>query len=160
MASAEVCAEALQRLSLASDLTQADIMEHVKGPTGVEQFVRIERGTWPLLSQPCTAIAKAMDLTAAGEAQRLRLARSDRAPERRKPMPHSARIDLRLPAFAACLTADLQGKLQALLATLNTMAELWPHVTAGRAHASAPRRTAPEVSSASPPTMPDSRRDV
>jgi hypothetical protein len=86
-------------------LTQADLVERGEGTTGVDQFVRIERGKWLLLSKRCTAIAKAMDLTAEGEAQRLRLARIDRAPARRKPMPHSASISLRLQAFAAFLTA-------------------------------------------------------
>ena len=122
MASAEVCAEARRPRRVASDLTQADLVERCEGTTGVDQFVRIERGKWPLLSKPCTAIAKAMDLTAEGEAQLLRLARIDRAPERRKPMPHSASIGLRLHAFAAFLTAYPQGKLQAWLATLDTMA--------------------------------------
>jgi hypothetical protein len=135
-------------------------MEHSKGPTGVEQFGLIAREEWPLLSKPCTAIAKAMDLTAADEAELLLLALIDRAPERRKPMPHSARIDLRLQAFEACLTADLQGKLQVLLATLNSIAELWPHVKARRAHFSGQRRTAQEVSTSLPPTMHDSRRDA
>jgi hypothetical protein len=155
MASAEVCAEARRLRRVASDLTQADIVERCEGTTGVDPFVRIERGKWPLLSKRCTAIAKAMDLTAEGEAQLLRRARIDRAPERRKPMPHSASIGLRLHAFAAFLTADPQGKLQEWLATLDTMAELWPHVKARRAHASAQRWTAQEVSTSSPPTLHD-----
>jgi hypothetical protein len=160
MASAEVCAEARRRLRVARDLTQADIVERSEGTTGVDQFVRIERGKWPLLSKPCTAMAKAMDLTAAGEAPLLRLAVIDRALERREPMPHRARIDLRRQAFEAFLTASLQGELQALLAALNTIAALWPHVEARRAHSSAQRRTAQEISTAAPPTMHDSRRDV
>jgi hypothetical protein len=105
-------------------------------------------------------MAEAMDLTAAGKAQLPLLALIDRALECRKPMLHSARIDLRLQAFEAFLTAYLQGELRALLATLNTIAELWPRVKARRAHPSAQRRTAPEVSTASPPTMHDLRRDV
>jgi hypothetical protein len=108
MASAEVCAEARRPRRVASDLTQADLVERGEGTTGVDQFVRIERGKWPLLSKQCTANAKAMDLTAEGEAQllrRARIARIDRAPARRKPMPHSASISLRLQAFAAFLTA-------------------------------------------------------
>ena len=160
MASAEVCAEARWPRSVASDLTQADLVERGEGTTGVDQFVRIERGKWPLLSKRCTAIAKAMDLPAEGEAQLLRLARIDRAPERRKPMPHSASIGLRLQAFAAFLTAYPQGKLQEWLATLDTMAELWPHVKARRAHSSAQRWTAQEVSTSSPPTLHDLRRDA
>jgi hypothetical protein len=160
MASAEVCAEARRPRRVASDLTQADSVERGEGTTGVDQFVRIERRNWPLLSKPCTAIAKAMDLTAEGEAQLLRLARIDRAPERRKPMPHSASISLRLHAFEALLTAYPQGKLQEWLATRDTMAELWPHVKARRAHSSAQRRTGHEVSTSSPSTMHDSRRDA
>jgi hypothetical protein len=160
LASAEVCAEARQLRRIASDLTPADRVERCAGTTGVDQFVLIERGKWPLLSKPCTAIAKAMDLTAACDAQLLLLALIDGAPERREPMPHSARISLRLHACEAFLTAYLQGELQALLATLNTIAELWPHVKARRAHSSAQRRTAQEVSTSSPPTMHDSRRDV
>jgi hypothetical protein len=39
-------------------------------------------------------------------------------------MPHSASISLRLHASEAFLTAYPQGKLQAWLATLDTMAEL------------------------------------
>ena len=112
MASAEVCAEARRLRSVASDLTQADSVERGEGTTGVDQFVRIERGKWPLLSKPSTAIAKAMGLTAEGNAQLLRRALIDRAPERRTPMPHSASISLRLHAFAAFRTAEPQGKLQ------------------------------------------------
>ena len=55
-------------------------MERCEGTTGVDQFVRIERRKWPLLSKPCTAIAKAMDRTAEGEAQLLLRARSDETP--------------------------------------------------------------------------------
>jgi hypothetical protein len=160
MASAEVCAEALRRLSVARDLTQADLGGPSKGPPGVEPFGRRARGNWPRLSTPCTAIATAMDLTAAGAAPRRPLALLDRAPARRTPMPHNARIELRLQAFEVFVTAALQGRLQALLAMRQAMAALWPHVTARRAHASARRRPAPEVSSASPPTMPDARRDA
>ena len=159
MASAEVCVEVRRLRSVASDLTQADSVERCEGTTGVEQIVRIERGKWLLLSKRCTAIAKAMDLTAAGEAQLL-LARIDRAPERRKPMPYSASIGLRLYAFAALLTVYPQGKLQEWLATLDLMAALWPQVKARQAHSSAPRRTGHEVSTPSPSTIYDSRRDA
>jgi hypothetical protein len=139
MASAEVCAEARRPRSVAGDLAQGDIVERCEGATGVDQFVCIERGKWPLRSKLCTAIAKAMDLPVEGEAQLLLRARSDRAPERRKPMLHNARIGLRLHAFAAFLTADPQGKLQEWLATPDPMAELWPHVEARRAHSLAQR---------------------
>jgi hypothetical protein len=122
--------------------------------------VLIEHGKWPLLSKQRMAIAKARHLTAAGEAPLLLLPLIDRAPERRKPMPHSASIGLRQHAFEALLTAYPQGKLQALLATLDSIAELWPHVKVRRAHSLAQRRTAQEVSTSSPPTMHDSRRDV
>jgi hypothetical protein len=105
IAAAEVCAEALWPRRVASDWTPADSVERGEGTTGVDQFVRIERGKWPLLPKPCTAIAKAMDLPAEGEAPPLLRARIDRAPERRTPMPHSASIGLRLHAFAAFLTA-------------------------------------------------------
>jgi hypothetical protein len=141
-------------------LTQSDLVERCEGTTGVDQFVRIERGKWPLLSKPCTAIAKAMDLIAEGEAQLLLLARIDRAPERRKPIPHSASISLRLHAFAAFLTAYPQGKPQEWLATLDPMAALWPQVKARRAHSSAQRWTAQAVSTSSPPTKHDLRRDA
>ena len=105
IASAEVCAEARRLRRVASDLTQSDIVERCEGTTGVDQFVRIERGKWPLLSKPCTAIAKAMDRTAEGEVQLRQRARIDRAPERWKPMPHSASIGLRPHAWAAFRTA-------------------------------------------------------
>ncbi len=59
--SAEVRAEARRRLRVARDVTQADIVERPEGTTGVDQSVLIERGKWPLLSEPCTAMAKAMD---------------------------------------------------------------------------------------------------
>ena len=111
MASAEVGAEARWLRRIASDLMQADSVERCAGTTGVDQFVLIEHGTWPLRSKPCTTIPKAMDLTAEGEAQRLRLALSDRAPERRKPMPNSARIRLRLHALEAFLSAYPPGEL-------------------------------------------------
>ena len=45
-------------------------------------------------------------------------------------MPHSASIGPRLHAFEAFLTAYPQGKLQELLATPDTVAELGPHVEA------------------------------
>ena len=135
-------------------------MERGEGTTGVDQFVRIERGKLPLLSKRCTAIAKAMDLCAEGEERLLRRARIARAPERRKPMPHSASIGLRLQAFAAFLTAEPQGKLQEWLAALDPMAELRPHVKARRAHSSPQRWTAQEVSTSLPPTVHDFRRDA
>lgn len=69
IALAVVCAEALRLRRVASNLTQADIVERCEGTTGLEQFVLIERGKWPLVLKQCTAIAKAMDLTAEGEAQ-------------------------------------------------------------------------------------------
>ena len=68
MVLAEVCAEARRLRRIANDLTQADSVERCAGTTGVDQFVLIERGTWPLRSKPRTAIPKAMDPTAEGEA--------------------------------------------------------------------------------------------
>lgn len=44
MALAEVCAEARRLRRVARDLTQADIVERCEGTTGLDQFVRIERG--------------------------------------------------------------------------------------------------------------------
>jgi hypothetical protein len=155
MASAEVCAEARRPRSVASDLAQGDIVERCEGTTGVDQFVCIERGKWPLLSKRCTAIAKAMDLPVEGEAQLLLRARSDRAPARRKPMLHNASIGLRLHAFAAFLTAYPQGKSQEWLATLDIIAARWPHVKARRAHSSVQRWTAQEVHISLPPTLDD-----
>jgi hypothetical protein len=111
-------------------LTQADSVERCEGTTGVVKFVLIERGTWPLLSKPCTAIATAMDLIAEGEAQLLLGALVDRAPERRKPMPHSARNQ----AQAACVCGVPHrmpaGQASGLPATPDTIAGLWPHVEA------------------------------
>ena len=123
IAPAEVCAEELRPRRVASDLTQADLVERGEGTTGADQFVLIERGKWPLLSKPCTAIAKAMDLTAEGEAQLLLLALIDRAPERQA---HAAQRQnqSQVHAFAAFLTAYPQGKFQELLATLDTITEL------------------------------------
>ena len=69
IASAEVCGEAPLRLRVASDLTQADTVERSEDATGMDQFVRIERVTWPLLSKQCTAVAKAIDLIAESETQ-------------------------------------------------------------------------------------------
>jgi hypothetical protein len=160
MASAEVCAEALRRLKVANDLTQADIVERSEGTTGVDQFVLIERGKWPLLSKPCTAIAKAMDLTAAGQAQLLLLALIDRALERRKPMPHSARINLRLHAFEAFLTAYPQASSISWLRRGIPMRRFGLRSRRGERTPQSNDRTAQEVSTSSPPTMHASRRDV
>jgi hypothetical protein len=153
-------AETLRRLRVVRDLTQAEIVERSEGTTGVDQFVRIERGKWPLRLKPCTAMAKAMDRVAAGQAPLLLLPLINRALERRKPIPHRARIDLRRQAIEAFLTTYLPGKLRAWPGTLNAIAVLSPPVKARRAHSSTQRRTAPEVSTFSPPTMHDLRRDV
>jgi len=64
--SAEVCAKARRLLRLASDLTQAGIVERSAGTAGVDQISLIERGKWPMLSKQCTTIAKALDLTDEG----------------------------------------------------------------------------------------------
>ena len=44
LASSEVCAEARRLRRVASDLTQANLVARCEGTTGVDQFVRMERG--------------------------------------------------------------------------------------------------------------------
>jgi hypothetical protein len=58
MASAEGCGALQRHLSVSRDLTPADSVERSEGTTGVARILPIERGEWPLLSTPCTAIAR------------------------------------------------------------------------------------------------------
>jgi transcriptional regulator with XRE-family HTH domain len=131
IASAETCGEALRRLRVARDLTQADLVERSVGTIGVDQISLLERGKRPMLSRPCTAIAKALGLTDEDAAQLMLLALIDRAPERLKPILRRPRLGLRLQPFEALLTACPQGQLHEGIATLDTIAELWPHVKRG-----------------------------
>ncbi|HEY7490929.1 MAG TPA: helix-turn-helix transcriptional regulator, partial [Candidatus Tectomicrobia bacterium] len=55
---------ALRLLRVARDWTQADIVARSAGIIGVDQVSRIECGKRPMLSTQCTAMAKALGLTA------------------------------------------------------------------------------------------------
>ena len=92
----------------------------------MDQVSRIERGKRPILSKQCMAMAKALGLTDEEDTQRMLLALRDRVPARLKPILRKARLDIRWHAFEVFLTAYPQDKLPALLATLDTIAEIWP----------------------------------
>jgi hypothetical protein len=128
--SAETCGEVLRLLRVARDWTQADIVACSEGTIGVDQVLLIERGKRPMLSKQCTAMAKALGLTDEEEAQLMLLALIDRVPARLKPILRRARLGIPLHVFEAFLKAYPQDKLPALLATLDTIAEIWPQAQA------------------------------
>jgi hypothetical protein len=99
MASAAVYDALLRLLGVSRGSTQADIVERAEGTFGVARISPIERGEWPMLSTRCTAIARALGLTDEGQSPLRLLARTDRAPERLKPMPRRARFGFGLHAL-------------------------------------------------------------
>jgi len=67
------------------------MMERSESPIGVDLILCLERETRPLLSKPCTAMAKALGLTDEDNARRMWLTRPDRVLEHQKPMPRRVR---------------------------------------------------------------------
>src|SRR5882724_1254202 len=85
IASADTGGDALRLIRAAKDLTQTEVVARAEGTIGVDQISLIERGKRPMTSKQCTAIARALNLTDAQEAQLMLMALIDRAPERLKP---------------------------------------------------------------------------
>ena len=140
IASADTSGEALRLLRAALNLTQADLVARADGAIGTDQISLIERGKRPMTSKQCTVIARALDLTDADEAQLILLAQTDRAPARLKPLLRQIRLRSMLSTVEAFCLAYPPEKLEAFITTLDTLAEVWPHV---KARGLAPPHTAP-----------------
>jgi transcriptional regulator with XRE-family HTH domain len=140
IASADTSGEALRLLRAALNLTQADLVARADGAIGTDQVSLIERGKRPMTSKQCTVIARALDLTDADEAQLILLAQTDRAPARLKPLLRQVRLWSMLSTVEAFLLAYPPEKIEALITTLDALAEVWPHV---KARGLAPPPTAP-----------------
>jgi transcriptional regulator with XRE-family HTH domain len=140
IASADTSGEALRLLRAALNLTQADLVARADGAIGTDQISLIERGKRPMTSKQCTVIARALDLTDADEAQLILLAQTDRVPARLKPLLRQVRIRSMLSTVEAFFLAYPPEKMEALITTLDALAEVWPHV---KARGLAPPHTAP-----------------
>ncbi len=110
LASADTSGEALRLLRAALNLTQAELVAR---------------------------IARALALTDADEAQLILLAQTDRAPERLKPLLRQVRLRSMLSTVEAFVLTYPPEKMEALITTLDVLAEVWPHV---KARGLAPRR--------------------
>ena len=124
--SADTGGDALRLIRAAKNLTQADIVARSDGTIGADQISLIERGKRPMTSKQCTAIARALNLTDAHEAQLMLLALIDRAPERLKPTLRQARLRSTLATVEAFLMAYPPDKMEAFIATMDAVAEVWP----------------------------------
>ena len=130
MESADTSGDALRLIRAAKNLTQADIVARSEGTIGADQISLIERGKRPMTSKQCTAIARALNLTDAQEAQLMLLALIDRAPERLQPTLRQARLRIRLATVEAFFMAYPPDKMEAFIATMDAVAEVWPKVKA------------------------------
>jgi transcriptional regulator with XRE-family HTH domain len=130
IASADTSGDALRLIRAAKGLTQADIVARSEDTIGVDQISLIERGKRPMTSKQCTAIARALNLTDAQEAQLMLMALIDRAPERLQPTLRQARLRIRLAPVEAFFMAYPPDQLEAFIATLDAVAEVWPKVKA------------------------------
>jgi transcriptional regulator with XRE-family HTH domain len=128
IASADTSGDALRLIRAAKDLTQADLVARAEGTIGVDQISLIERGKRPMTSKQCTAIARALNLTDAQEAELMLLALIDRAPDRLKPTLRQARLRSTLAPVEAFLMAYPPEKMEAFIATMDAVAEVWPTV--------------------------------
>jgi transcriptional regulator with XRE-family HTH domain len=126
--SADTSGDALRLIRAAKDLTQADIVARSEGTIGADQISLIERGKRPMTSKQCTAIARALNLTDAQEAQLMLMALIDRAPERLKPTLRQARLRVRLATVEAFFMAYPPDKMEAFIATMDAVADVWPQV--------------------------------
>jgi transcriptional regulator with XRE-family HTH domain len=130
IASADTSGDALRLTRAAKDLTQADLVARAEGTIGVDQISLIERGKRPMTSKQCTAIARALNLTDAQEAELMLLALIDRAPERLKPTLRQARLRSTLAPVEAFLMAYPPEKMDAFITTMDAVAEVWPTLKA------------------------------
>jgi transcriptional regulator with XRE-family HTH domain len=128
--SADTSGDALRLIRAAKDFTQADIVARSEGTIGADQISLIERGKRPMTSKQCTAIARALNLTDAQEAELMLMALIDRAPERLKPTLRQARLRMRLAIVEAFFMAYPPDKMEAFIATLDAVADVWPKVQA------------------------------
>ena len=126
IASADTGGDALRLIRAAKDLTQAEVVARAEGTIGVDQISLIERGKRSMTSKQCTAIARALNLTDAQEAQLMLLALIDRAPERLKPTLRQARLRSTLAPVEAFLMAYPPEKMDAFITTMDAVAEVWP----------------------------------
>ena len=149
IASADTSGEALRLLRAAMNLTQADLVARADGAIGADQISLIERGKRPMTSKQCMIIARALQLTDDDEAQLMLLAQIDRAPERLKPILRQVRLRSMLRTVEAFLLAYPPEKMEALITTLDALAEVWPHVKARGLSPHHPLRTDPQPSAAS-----------
>jgi transcriptional regulator with XRE-family HTH domain len=130
IASADTSGEALRLLRAALNLTQAELVARAEGAIGTDQISLIERGKRPMTSKQCTVIARALALTDADEAQLILLAQTDRAPAHLKPLLRQVRLRSTLSTVEAFVLAYPPEKMEALITTLDALAEVWPHVRA------------------------------
>jgi transcriptional regulator with XRE-family HTH domain len=130
IASADTSGDALRLIRAAKDLRQADLVARADGAIGVDQISLIERGKRPMTSKQCTVIARALNLTDAQEAELMLLALIDRAPERLKPTLRQARLRSTLASVEAFLMAYPPERMEALITTMDAVAEVWPTVKA------------------------------
>ena len=130
IASADTSGDALRLIRTTKDLTQADLVARSEGTLGVDQISLIERGKRPMTSKQCMAIAKALNLTNAQEAELMLLALIDRAPDRLKPILRQARLRLTLAPVEAFLMAYPPEKMEAFITAMDAVAEVWPTVKA------------------------------
>ena len=130
IASADTSGEALRLLRAALNLTQAELVARADGAIGTDQISLIERGKRPMTSKQCTVIARALALTDADEAQLILLAQTDRAPERLKPLLRQVRLRSMLSTVEAFVLTYPPEKMEALITTLDVLAEVWPSIKA------------------------------
>jgi transcriptional regulator with XRE-family HTH domain len=146
IASADTGGVALRLLRAAMNVTQADLVTRADGAIGADQISLIERGKRPMTSKQCTVVARALQLTDDDEAQLMLLAQIDRAPERLKPILRQVRLRSMLRTVEAFLLAYPPEKMEAFLTTLDTLAEVWPHVKARDLSPHPTARTDPQPS--------------
>jgi transcriptional regulator with XRE-family HTH domain len=143
IASADTGGDALRLIRAAKDLTQTEVVARAEGTIGVDQISLIERGKRPMTSKQCTAIARALNLTDAQEAQLMLMALIDRAPERLKPTLRQARLRIRLAPVEAFFMAYPLEKMEAFIATMDAVADVWPKVKANGKFPQNPAKAGP-----------------
>jgi len=142
--SADTSGDALRLIRAAKDLTQADIVARSEGTIGADQISLIERGKRPMTSKQCTAIARALNLTDAQQAQLMLMALIDRAPERLKPTLRQARLRIRLATVEAFFMAYPPDQMEAFIATMDAVADVWPKVKANGKFPQNPAKAGPK----------------
>jgi hypothetical protein len=89
------------------------------------------------------AIAMALNLTDAQEAELMLLALIDRAPERLKPTLRRARLRSMLAPVEAFLMAYPPEKMDAFITTMDAVAEVWPQIKANGKSPQNPAKAGP-----------------